>query len=86
MASQTRHVVPVSPVPSDLVCSHCLPPVHIRDIAHSVGIQDDELELYGDHKAKARLELIVELHFTLALDPFPLARILQLQGSFLILV
>ena len=49
-----RHVVPLDPVPSDLECSHACKPHHIRDIAQYLGILDEELELYGDKKAKAR--------------------------------
>jgi len=31
---------------------------HIKDIAAKAGIQDDELELYGNHKAKIKLEIL----------------------------
>lgn len=50
-----RHLQVKDPVPSDLECSHTVPPHHIRDIAQYLGILDEELELYGDKKAKVRV-------------------------------
>lgn len=51
-----RHLQVRDPVPSDLECSHAVPPHHIRDIAQYLGIRDEELELYGDKKAKVRVD------------------------------
>jgi formate--tetrahydrofolate ligase len=47
--------------PSDLDIARSVTPRPIVDIAHELGIQDDELELYGPTKAKVRLEAITRL-------------------------
>lgn len=47
-----------SPVPSDIDCSHSVPPLDIKKIAASIGINvDEELELYGSDKAKVHFFL-----------------------------
>ncbi|MFL5778597.1 MAG: formate--tetrahydrofolate ligase, partial [Chloroflexota bacterium] len=47
--------------PSDLVIARSVRPRPIVDVAHDLGIRDDELELYGPVKAKVRLEAIRRL-------------------------
>ncbi len=42
-------------VPSDIQISQALEPIHISKIAEDAGIQEDELDLYGPHKAKVHL-------------------------------
>jgi formate--tetrahydrofolate ligase len=43
-------------VPSDIAIAQAATLRPITDIAHELGLADDELELYGRHKAKIRLE------------------------------
>ena len=47
--------------PSDLEIARSVTPRPIVDIAHELGIRDDELELYGPTKAKVTLEAIRRL-------------------------
>mmetsp|Transcript_17361 Transcript_17361/g.37705 ORF Transcript_17361/g.37705 Transcript_17361/m.37705 type:complete len:657 (+) Transcript_17361:127-2097(+) len=47
----------VRPVPSDITIAQSVPPHRIERIAASVGILDEELELYGKHKAKVSLKV-----------------------------
>jgi len=47
--------------PSDLEIARSVTPRPIVDIAHELGIRDDELELYGPSKAKVTLEAITRL-------------------------
>ncbi len=47
------------PLPlSDLEIAQSAQPHHIRKIAANVGITEDQLEMYGSHKAKLPLHLI----------------------------
>jgi formate--tetrahydrofolate ligase len=48
-------------LPSDLEIARSVTPRPIVDIAAELGINDDELELYGPTKAKVRLEAITRL-------------------------
>lgn len=43
----------VTPVPSDIDIAQSVPPTHIREIAESLGLQDEDYELHGRYKAKA---------------------------------
>lgn len=54
MASkQYTPLLPVKqPVPSDIEIAQSVEPVHIAKIADKLGLQQDEYELYGIHKAK----------------------------------
>lgn len=47
-------------VPSDIEIAQSAPIRHIKDIAASVGIRNDDLEYYGKYKAKLPLSLIDE--------------------------
>ncbi len=49
------------PMPSDLEIARAVRPRPILDIAHELGLRDDEVELYGPTKAKVRLEAIERL-------------------------
>ena len=51
----------VSPVPSDIDIAQAAELKPIRDVADELGILPEELELYGDHKAKVRLEILERL-------------------------
>ncbi len=42
----------LNPVPSDIEVSQSFTPLHISDIAADAGILPEELELYGNTKAK----------------------------------
>ncbi|MCY7410325.1 MAG: formate--tetrahydrofolate ligase [Chitinophagales bacterium] len=50
----------MSTFPSDLEIAQRAPIKHIRDIASKIGIDKEELEYYGKHKAKLPLHLINE--------------------------
>ena len=41
-----------SPVPSDIVIAQATKPIHIAEVAHSIGLSPDEYDLYGTTKAK----------------------------------
>ncbi|MEM6524816.1 MAG: formate--tetrahydrofolate ligase [Bacteroidota bacterium] len=45
---------------SDLEIAQSAEPFHIRDIASNLGIEEDLLEMYGNHKAKLPLNLVDE--------------------------
>ena len=47
-------------VPSDIEIAQSAPIRHIKDVAASVGIRNDDLEYYGKYKAKLPLSLIDE--------------------------
>jgi formate--tetrahydrofolate ligase len=47
--------------PSDLEIARAVQPRPIVDVAHELGIRDDELELYGPTKAKVTLDAITRL-------------------------
>jgi formate--tetrahydrofolate ligase len=49
------------PFPSDLEIARSVTPRPILEIAHELGLRDDEVELYGPWKAKVRLEAIERL-------------------------
>jgi len=51
----------LSPVPSDIDIAHAATVKPIRDLAKEIGLQDDELELYGDFKAKVKLDVLNRL-------------------------
>lgn len=59
MASkQYTPLLPVKqPVPSDIEIAQSVEPVHIAKIADKLGLQQDEYELYGIHKAKVKLSV-----------------------------
>ena len=48
-------------VPSDIEISRAASPKHISEIAAAAGILPDELELYGDVKAKVKLSILDRL-------------------------
>jgi len=51
----------LSPVPSDIDIAHAATVKPIRDLAKEIGLQDDELELSGDFKAKVKLGVLKRL-------------------------
>jgi formyltetrahydrofolate synthetase len=48
----TRHVQPKTPVPSDIDIAQSVVPLSITEIYRSIGLLDEEIELYGKTKAK----------------------------------
>jgi formate--tetrahydrofolate ligase len=56
-----RKIVPKNPVPSDIEIAQAFEPFPVYDIARSVGILDEELELYGRNKAKVDLAVLKRL-------------------------
>ena len=48
-------------MPSDLEIAHTVQPKPIREIAGALGVHEDELECYGDHKAKVDLSILDRL-------------------------
>lgn len=48
-------------VPSDIEIAQSIQPPPITDIAHSINIQNDELDLYGSYKAKVHLSILDRL-------------------------
>ena len=50
-----------TPVPSDLEIARSVAPRPILDVAHELGLRDDEVELYGNAKAKITLAGIERL-------------------------
>ncbi len=52
---------PISPVPSDIQIAQNAILKPIKQVAEELGILDSELELYGDYKAKIRLDVLDRL-------------------------
>jgi hypothetical protein len=50
-----------SPVPSDIEIAQSVEPVPVRQLADKLGILEDELDLYGKHKAKVHLSVLDRL-------------------------
>ncbi|GAX83295.1 hypothetical protein CEUSTIGMA_g10721.t1 [Chlamydomonas eustigma] len=51
-----KPLLPVqSPVPEDIDIAQSVPPQHINKIASSLGLNEDEYDLYGGYKAKVKL-------------------------------
>ena len=44
-----------TPIPSDLEIARSVGPRPILDVAHELGLRDEEVELYGNTKAKITL-------------------------------
>lgn len=61
MASTTRKLTPIHPVPSDIEIAQSVPVQPISDIASYAGILPEELELYGSTKAKVSLSVLNRL-------------------------
>lgn len=60
MAHQLQNII--SPTPSDIDIAQSVAPLPISQIAREAGIQEDELELYGQNKAKVDLSVLKRLH------------------------
>ena len=45
------------PVPSDIVIAQATKPIHIAEVAKSIGLEPDAYDLYGTTKAKASVFL-----------------------------
>ena len=52
---------PISPVPSDIQIAQNAILKPIKQVAEELGVLDSELELYGDYKAKIRLDVLERL-------------------------
>jgi formyltetrahydrofolate synthetase len=52
---------PLLPVPSDIDIAQAVQPKLISQVADEVGLLPEELELYGNHKAKVRLDVLERL-------------------------
>ncbi len=50
-----------SPVPSDIEIAQSVEPVPVKELAAHLGILEDELDLYGKHKAKVHLSILDRL-------------------------
>lgn len=50
-----------SPPPADIEINQGVQPIPIKDLCQQVGVNDDEYELYGNHKAKLKLEILDRL-------------------------
>ena len=50
-----------TPVPSDIEISQSVKPKNIMKVAQEVGIQENEISLYGNTKAKIHLEILDRL-------------------------
>uniref|UniRef100_A0A060T8K2 C-1-tetrahydrofolate synthase, cytoplasmic n=1 Tax=Blastobotrys adeninivorans TaxID=409370 RepID=A0A060T8K2_BLAAD len=64
--NKTRGIKPLplkleKPVPSDFAISRAQKPKNIKDVAKEAGILPSELETFGDHKAKVRLNVLERL-------------------------
>ena len=51
----------LSPVPSDIEIAQNAKMKKIRNLADEIGLLDDEIELYGDYKAKVKLDVLERL-------------------------
>ena len=54
-------IEPLSPVPSDIEIAQAATLKPITDVAEELGLVDEELERYGDYKAKVRLSVLDRL-------------------------
>lgn len=54
-------IQPLSPVPSDIEIAQAATLKLITDVAEELGVLDEELERYGDYKAKVRLSVLERL-------------------------
>ena len=52
---------PKSPVPADIEIAQAAELKPIRQVAEEMGLEECELELYGDYKAKIKLEVLDRL-------------------------
>ena len=59
--SPHSRLIPKDPVPSDLAIAQAAVPRPILRIAREAGVRPEELELYGEYKAKVRLEILERL-------------------------
>lgn len=56
-----RQLEVVSPVPADIDIANCVEPLHIANIAESLGLRPEHYDLYGKYKAKVLLSVLDEL-------------------------
>ena len=54
-------IEPLSPVPADIEIAQAAELKPITQVAEEMGLQPDELELYGEHKAKIKLSVLERL-------------------------
>jgi len=47
----------LKPVPSDIDIALAQKPIHIKDLARGIGLREDEVDFYGQFKAKINLQL-----------------------------
>jgi formyltetrahydrofolate synthetase len=57
----TRKLKPLSPVPSDIDIAQAVELRKITEIIEELGLKPEEVELYGDYKAKVKLEALNRL-------------------------
>jgi len=50
-----------TPVPSDIDIAQSVDPLPIKDVAQSLGLLEDELDLYGKYKSKVHLGVLDRL-------------------------
>ncbi|EMR10064.1 hypothetical protein PNEG_01815 [Pneumocystis murina B123] len=54
---------PLNPVPNDFIISKSQTPKNIQTLAKEIGIFDNELEIYGNYKAKVSLDILDRLKY-----------------------
>ena len=54
-------IEPLSPVPADIEIAQAAELKPITQVAEEMGLRPDELELYGEHKAKIKLSVLDRL-------------------------
>ena len=51
----------LEPVPSDIEVSDAVVTEHVAELAKRIGLREDEVDLYGRHKAKVHLSVLDRL-------------------------
>lgn len=61
------------PVPSDIVIAQATKPIHIAEVAKSIGLEPDAYDLYGTTKAKASVfsAALPDAHATVLMSALP---------------
>ncbi len=54
-------IKPIQPVPSDIAIAQEAELLPITDVARRVGLEEDDLDLYGKYKAKIRLDVLEKI-------------------------
>eukprot|EP01026_Neomeris_dumetosa_P042290 TRINITY_DN35200_c0_g1_i5.p1 TRINITY_DN35200_c0_g1~~TRINITY_DN35200_c0_g1_i5.p1 ORF type:complete len:682 (-),score=97.44 TRINITY_DN35200_c0_g1_i5:274-2181(-) len=61
MQDKSSHLDLKFPVPADIEIAQSVVPIPIAQVAQTLGLQEDELELYGQTKAKVKLSVLDRL-------------------------